>query len=348
MKRILNSLGRSFVLAAILFSVIRLSHDLTIGENYWHIHTRTFIMAELLMTWGYSFIAVLLTPVLISFGYRCLCAATEYLIVALFATACALSAMSVSHNIDPDNMTFTQIILPLTVTVLFTCLYYSYCRSNERDRRLTRQAITLEKTRSEQLAVELRLLRTQYHPHFLFNMLNTIYVQIDEDNEAARSTVESLSEVLRYQLYSPEKPVRITSEIDVLKKFISLCSLRTSRSLHLDTDIVLPYESAGLFIYPLLLIPLVENAFKHVGGDYRISILFGLTDASMLRLHVVNSLPQTDGPHRTEAAGLGLDNLRRRLALLYPGPSHSLVLEKESDSFHATLTLKPIYSSLPT
>lgn len=124
--------------------------------------------------------------------------------------------------------------------MLFTCLYYSYCRSAERDRRLTEQAITLEKTRSEQLATELRLLRAQYHPHFLFNMLNTIYVQIDEDNEAPRHTIECLSEVLRYQLYSPDSPVDIADEIEVMEKFIELCRLRASRSLSLKIDIESP------------------------------------------------------------------------------------------------------------
>lgn len=343
MKPLLHALAGSFVLAALLFTVIRLSHDLTIGEDYWDIHTRAFIVAELLMTWGYSLAAVLLTPALIGFARRRgLRPPAEYLIVALLAALCALSAILISHSIDPGGTTFTQIILPLTVTVLFTCLYYSYCRSAERDRQLTEQAITLEKTRSEQLATELRLLRAQYHPHFLFNMLNTIYVQIDEDNEAPRHTIECLSEVLRYQLYSPDSPVDIADEIEVMEKFIELCRLRASRSLSLKTDIESPPPSEGIGIYPLLLIPLVENAFKYVGGDYRIRISFRLSASGMLCLSVDNSLPSTRPIPPAQSSGLGLDNLRRRLSLLYPGDAHSLDISKTDTAYSATLRLKPI------
>lgn len=343
MKRLLHSLASSLILATMLFTVIRLSHDLTIGEDYWDIHSRAFILTELLMTWGYSLIAVICTPLLISFGNRHqLPPASEYLISALFACICALSAIVVSHRIDPGPTDFTQIVLPLTETILFTCLYYSYCRGTERDRRLSRQLLTIEKTRSEQLATELRLLRSQYHPHFLFNMLNTIYVQIDEGNEAPRHTIECLSEVLRYQLYSPEQPVEAADETAVMEKYIELCTIRCSRQLILEKSVAPAESLSGIRIYPLLLIPLIENAFKYVGGAYRISISFGLSEG-MLQLRVSNSLPpNVANASKPGYSGLGLENLRRRLSLLYPADSHSLLTVAEAGTFTATLRLKPL------
>lgn len=121
-------------------------------------------------------------------------------------------------------------MIPLTVAVLFSCLYYSYRRTSERDRELALQAMTLEKTRNARLDAELQLLRAQYHPHFLFNMLNTIYVQIDEENEVPRHTIECLSEVLRYQLYSPDEPVDVSLEAEAMEKYIELCRSRAPRA----------------------------------------------------------------------------------------------------------------------
>lgn len=201
------------------------------------------------------------------------------------------------------------------------------------------QTLTLEKTRNRQLDTELRLLRAQYHPHFLFNMLNTIYVQIDESNDAPRHTIECLSEVLRYQLYSPEQPVEIRNELEAMEKFIELCRMRVSRSLKLDISISNP--PSGLKIYPLLLIPLVENAFKHLGGCRRISITFAMADGNFI-LTVINTVNPDNGSARKADSGLGLENLRRRLELLYHDGTHSLSLTKENDEFKAILTLRPV------
>lgn len=340
LKPVLHKLLTSLALAAMLMAIVRVAHDLTIGEDYWNAHSTTFIVTESLLAWFYSIELILLAPLLMHTarrrGWK---SPLEYAIASLFAALSVGLGMVLSHSLTLDGVSFTQFILPATIVVLFTCLYYAYYCNSERERWLMNQTLTLEKTRNRQLDTELRLLRAQYHPHFLFNMLNTIYVQIEESNDAPRHTIECLSEVLRYQLYSPEQPVEIRNELEAMEKFIELCRMRVSRSLKLDISISNP--PSGLKIYPLLLIPLVENAFKHLGGCRRISITFAMADGNFI-LTVINTVNPDTGSARKADSGLGLENLRRRLELLYPDGTHSLSLTKDNDEFKAILTLRPV------
>lgn len=340
MKRFLRYLSHSFILAVMLFAVVRLSYDMTLGEDYWSDHTRKFIFTELLLTWGCFLSGIVVTPVFIRYIRKHhISPLPEYLTVTLFAVGSVLVVIFISHSIDTEAVSFRHLALPLIITSLFSCLYYSYIVDSERKRELSEQALMLEKIRSTQLDTELRLLRAQYHPHFLFNMLNTIYVQIDEANETPRHTIECLSEVLRYQLYSPEMPADIESELDVMQKYIELCRLRASRSLKLDINIgTYPKE---MKIYPLLLIPLIENAFKHVGGNRHISISFGMVN-QMLQLRVRNTVAALPKASATASSGIGLENLRRRIEVLYPGNQHQLTIDSDAGHFTATLRLKPI------
>lgn len=104
MKRLSRILAGSLVLAVLLFSAIRIAYDLTLGEDYWGIHTRAFILAELTLTWAYSMAAVLLAPVHIGVAHRLrLSLVAEYGAVVLFFAACALSVVLISHSIDPGG-----------------------------------------------------------------------------------------------------------------------------------------------------------------------------------------------------------------------------------------------------
>lgn len=341
MKSLSRTLSGSLMLAVILFTAIRATNDITLGEDYWAIHTRTFILAELMLTWVCSLAAVLLVPRLIVFARRRgIPPPAEYGAAALAAMACVLIIMLISHSIDPEGSLAAQLAIPMAVAGLASCLYYSFRKTSERERLLTRQAIALEKTRAARLDAELQLLRAQYHPHFLFNMLNTIYVQIDEANEAPRHTIECLSEVLRYQLYSPDEPVEASLEAEAMERYIELCAMRSPRGLRLETVIEAPH--GGVLIYPLMLIPLVENAFKHLGGEPSVCIRFGLAADGMLELRVSNSVSPRHRPEDRVPSGLGLANLRRRLGLLYPGGAHSLELSETTERFTAILRLKPI------
>jgi len=195
--------------------------------------------------------------------------------------------------------------------------------------------ILLEKVTNDHLQTELKFLKSQYHPHFLFNALNTIYFQMDEDLPGAKKSIEKFSELLRYQLYDQRQQVPVMNEIEYLQSFIDLQQVRSSDKLKLkvDTD----KNLNGQLVYPLLFLPMVENAFKFIGGDYKLNIQTGLKDKQII-FRVENSVPEFESP-AIRKGGIGLENLRRRLDLLYPG-KYSLYTKKEGDTFIAELKLE--------
>ena len=170
----------------------------------------------------------------------------------------------------------------------------------------------------------------------MFNALNTVYFQIDESNKAPRRTLEMISELLRYQLYGGNQKVSILQEIDYLKTYIALRKLRMSERLRLRVEF--PPELNELNIYPLLFLPLVENAFKYVGGDYQLDIIMKWEN-NRISLFIRNSIPELSSVDERQRKGIGLVNLRRRLSLLYPN-KHRLETRKEETEFVAELMIE--------
>lgn len=200
-------------------------------------------------------------------------------------------------------------------------------------------AIEEEKTRTE-----LAFLRSQINPHFLFNVLNTIYFQIRKENTDARSTVEMLSELLRYQLYEcTTDKIGIDRELAYIRNYVAVQQLRmepgTDISLNIGTGV------SAFKIAPLLILPLVENAFKHLShykdpARNKLHILLSTEEGSYFTVHVRNTYDATHkAKHLQESGGLGLQNVRRRLELLYPG-AHLLDVSRQDLIFETTLKIK--------
>lgn len=187
---------------------------------------------------------------------------------------------------------------------------------------------------TDQLQAELKFLKAQLHPHFIFNALNTIYFQMDEDVAAAKKSVEQFSELLRYQLYDQQQTVPVSHEIQYLESFIKLQQVRASEKLSLKVEF--DPQLNGQQIYPLLFFPLVENAFKYVGGDYKISIHTQVEQDNIL-FNIQNSIPA----HITRKTGIGLENLKRRLELLY-SDKHSLNIISTEQYFRVELQIKTV------
>jgi len=324
--------------AAILFLTIRISNDLPQDDNYLN-HTPVFIAIELTgvivacylcfylaKRWVRLCVARHINPV-IEYG----CMLTLPLLLEAIVTA-------ISHR-EPLALLITPraFIIPTVVTELTMMWLYMFMKTSHIERLYDAQLLRNEQLRTTQLSTELRLLRSQYHPHFLFNMLNTVYFRIDESNIEARDTVEHLANLLRSQLYSGDGKVTMERELSTLDSYIRLSSLRIGDRLRLNTDIdrSLSHEE----IYPHLLLPLVENAFKHCGGDYHIDISLHRTPTG-LEMDVTNTIrPQSDNPATSPSGGLGLRNLRRRLELLYPGNLHTLTLHNDDNRFNAHISL---------
>lgn len=240
-----------------------------------------------------------------------------------------------------DGLSWGDVAVINIIPLLFFLIYYAIVRSNKLLQAYVNNKMLLEKLTNDHLQTELKFLKAQYHPHFLFNALNTVYFQMDENVAEAKKSIEKFSELLRYQLYDQQQTVPVSQEIHYLQNFIELQKIRSSDRLQLD----LQFDPAlnGQQVYPLLFLPLVENAFKYVGGEYRISIAAKKTGAA-IRFSVENSIPDDYNPavlkKAEKANGIGLENLQRRLELLYPG-KHELMTEKRSDSFFASMQLNP-------
>jgi LytS/YehU family sensor histidine kinase len=157
---------------------------------------------------------------------------------------------------------------------------------------------------------------------------------MDENVAAAKESIAKFSELLRYQLYDQQQTVSVSQEIHYLDNFIQLQQTRSSEKLKLE--VCFDERLNGQQVYPLLFLPLVENAFKYVGGDYHIRIAASVQGPA-IRFEVENSVP-AEVPIRKEG-GIGLENLRRRLELLYPG-RHELQAGKKNGIFDAVLIIR--------
>jgi LytS/YehU family sensor histidine kinase len=158
---------------------------------------------------------------------------------------------------------------------------------------------------------------------------------MDEDKDGAKRSIEKFSELLRYQLYDQQQQVPVMQEIEYLQSFIELQKIRSTDKLKLQVDF--DKRLNGQLVYPLLFLPLVENAFKFVGGEY-VMLIAAKVEDGQIEFKVENSVPlikQTE----SKAGGIGLENLKRRLDLLYPD-KHSLKLEKDGNNFKAELKLE--------
>ena len=195
----------------------------------------------------------------------------------------------------------------------------------------------IRKMEIEKLNAELDYLKAQINPHFVFNSINTIYFQIDRQNEAARTSLSNFSEMLRYQLYECNgSEIPIEKELTYIKSYVAMQQARKDGNYHIV--FTQAEDLKGFTICPLLLIPFIENSFKHVShfsstNEIRISLT---RDKNNFRLTVYNTKDdrKLNGDHR----GIGLVNVRRRLELLYPH-RHELIIDDKSNAFEVKLSL---------
>ena len=270
--------------------------------------------------------------------------------VLLSAVAFTLLRLATSNLVyhlmqgrDPDlRELFWPLFLGLLLGAVATMLASSAVR-------ITLDYLRGQRTRHElerqHLLTELAMLKTQINPHFLFNTLNNIYSLTSRKSDRAPEAVLRLAESMRYLLYdSSADTVPLSQELAHLRSFLDLQRLRlpeaetaTAIVLHVDG----PVAPEAFPIAPLLLLPLVENAFKH--GDLAarpeaIRIEIELPDAATLHVTVHNYVVARDAALPAQPGGLGLHNLRRRLELLYP-QRHSLTVRTLPGEYAVTLEL---------
>ena len=200
----------------------------------------------------------------------------------------------------------------------------------------------------EKAEAELNFLKSQINPHFLFNSLNSVYFLIDKNNIDARDALHKFSDMLRYQLYEMnDDTVPVEKEIQYLQDYIALQKLR--KDDHYAIEFNCSPDVKGFSIEPLLLIPFVENACKHISHHKNqlnfIKLQLGMVKGQF-NFTIENSKEHAHGALRFEKitekhSGIGLANVKRRLELLYPG-KHILEIKNEANSFTVVLQLKII------
>lgn len=191
---------------------------------------------------------------------------------------------------------------------------------------------------NEKLAAELNFLKAQINPHFLFNTLHNLNYLVYAKSDIATEVIIKLSNIMRYMIYDASKPsVPLNKELDYLNDYIHLESIRLTHGFDLQFDKQGDYSQVE--IAPLLLITLLENAFKHGVRDKDKNSWIKMklrVDAQMIYYEVSNQILATD-PTKLRS-GFGLDNLRKRLELSYPD-RHRLEILQDAHIYQVQLTL---------
>lgn len=203
-----------------------------------------------------------------------------------------------------------------------------------------KKMMKLKEIENKQLKAELNLLKAQVNPHFLFNTLNNLYGLITQNqNQQASDVTLKLADLMRYLLESSKADlVSLNKEIQFLEDYLSLEKIRLSQ----QTDIKFTVSGINkeLFVAPLLFIPLVENAFKHglntISADSYAHFSLSLQDNELF-FEAVNSVGKS--LENSEKSGTGLENLKKRLQLIYPD-KHQLDIEQTSNQFKVILNIQ--------
>lgn len=203
----------------------------------------------------------------------------------------------------------------------------------------------LLRLKEENLRAEMTSLKYQINPHFFMNTLNNIHALIDIDTEAAKSAVIDLSKMMRYVLYDSEREmISLSADLQFLRNYIELMRIRYTDHVQITIDApqTLPEKVA---IPPLLLIVFVENAFKH-GVSYNhpsfIHISLFYADEKLTAIISNSRNPQPTSP--TRQGGIGLENVRKRLDLLYGPYGYSLDICQEEERYTVKLVIPTLHA----
>lgn len=229
--------------------------------------------------------------------------------------------------------------MPTQLIISVPLAWFLYKNRMRNSRELTTLRTELGKSDAS-----LSFLQSQINPHFLFNALNTLYgTALQEQAERTGEGIQKLGDMMRFMLHeNVQDKISLTRDVDYLENYISLQKLRTSRSSAIVIETQIEEQLNNLQITPMLLIPFVENAFKHgISLQHPSHIRITLqTKENTLYFDVHNSIhikPDND-PEKLKS-GIGLANVKQRLALLYPG-KHELIIRESAKEFFIHLTIQ--------
>lgn len=229
-----------------------------------------------------------------------------------------------------DTLKYFVIFIGITSLLHFSKSWFLYQESETK----------LARTQKEKIEAELDALKSQINPHFLFNSLNSIYSLVLKKSEHAPEALIKLSDTMRYIIYeSNHEKVELQKEVEFIRNYIELQQLRMSKKDKLDFQVNGKIKKQK--IAPLLLIPIIENGFKYgIKGETEASFVSILIDVNEhhIRLHTSNNLGIVDMVEKGKSKGTGLDNLKKRLELIYPD-HHQLIIARADNKFMVDLNI---------
>jgi two-component system LytT family sensor kinase len=233
------------------------------------------------------------------------------------------------------NFTHTSLYLLLTVALKFSIDWYE-------------QNKILQEAQVQKLQAEVNYLRSQVNPHFLFNALNNLYALTLRKSDQAPDIVLKLSELMEYMLYESDEPfVALEKEVRYLRNYLELEKIRQGNQAEIRVTVTGDVDRC--LIPPFLILPLVENAFKHgiskavrnayLHIDLTIGSRGGPDDPGGSSIEVVIENNKLDFRDEDPHGGIGLENVRRRLELLYPG-RHEFLVTNEAERYRVIMKLE--------
>ncbi|WP_317042105.1 sensor histidine kinase [Salegentibacter holothuriorum] len=263
-----------------------------------------------------------------------------------------LTYLLISNNVWPEGpgetSTFSlNYIMVMMLGELYVISFVTAIKVTINWMSENKRAAKLEKT---QLETELRFLRSQISPHFFFNTLNNIYSLSLSKSNKTPETILKLSELMRYLLYETKPNSQpLDKEINCIKNYLDLEKIRYGEKLSLDLKV--EGNTANKKITPMLLIPFIENAFKH-GANKSIKAVFIkielIIKGDILYFRASNSLPKPEetktylqkGLEDKQQGGIGIENVKKRLSLCYNKTDYELKITKDETEFLVDLKLK--------
>lgn len=232
--------------------------------------------------------------------------------------------------------THSAYAISFSITSVLICGFSLGLRFSHRN---TQQEKELKELEREKLNTELAFLKNQISPHFFFNTLNNIYALIEINKQSAQESVLKLSKMMRYLLYESEQgTTHLSREIEFMQHYIDLMRLRLSNKV--DLQVTFPTNEINRSISPLLFIVFIENAFKH-GISYHDKSYIHIhlqTEHNQILFSCKNSIASNTAETTLETSGIGLENIRKRLHLLYPD-CHQLVITQSNTSYEVRLII---------
>jgi two-component system sensor histidine kinase AlgZ len=255
---------------------------------------------------------------------------------ALTFARIGIETLAFGKSWETQSTARTQIIIQSTISDLFIILFIGLLRFASDWVQFDAHRRQLE---TEKLNAELKFLKAQVNPHFLFNTLNNLYYLSTIKSDTAPLVISKLSEVMRYMIYdSNHEKIELAKEIEYMQHYIGLERLRFREGVPLEFEII---GCTDMLISPLILITFLENAFKHgisnVNDQCWIKARLEV-DKTHLVYSIANSKVKTVS-YPEDGEGIGLKNVKRRLDLSYPG-KHQLHIDDREDAYSVTLTIE--------